>query len=1445
MVTSSQTCSERSESNGVQKFIGVDIGSVSVKAVVVNNRKEVLEEHYVRSHGQPVEVTLNVLKDIATRIPLDDVDGIAVTGSGGKLLSEILGACFVNEVVAQSKATITLYPHVRTIIEIGGEDSKLMLLEYDETTKLIRVADFAMNTMCAAGTGSFLDQQASRLGISIENEFGELALKSKNPPRIAGRCSVFAKTDMIHLQQEGTPDYDIVAGLCYAMARNYKSNIGKGKVFIKPISFQGGVAANKGMIKAFEDVLELQPGELIIPENFTTMGAIGAAFTLMEKGGEFPFRGFKEIETDLKDRKTEYSGLERLKADNYVVVDKCVPINGEKVEAYVGVDVGSISTNIVVIDKNKNVLARRYLMTAGRPLEAVKRGLFEVGLEVGDKVNVCGAGTTGSGRYLTGSFIGADIVKNEITAHATAAAVYDKNVDTIFEIGGQDSKYIRLENGAVIDFTMNKVCAAGTGSFLEEQAEKLNISIKEEFGKRALGSCCPSHLGERCTVFMESDLNHNKQKGVAKDDLIAGLSYSIVLNYINRVVEDRSIGNTIFFQGGVAGNRGVKAAFEKVTGKNIIVPPHHDIMGAIGCAIIAMEERPPQAEEKSKFKGFDLRERKYELSSFVCKDCSNICEIRKVTFTGETPLHYGSRCGKYDDEKDFKKGKGLPRLFRERKEALLNSYEKNKPDNPVGKKIGIPQIGTFHEIFPIWKAFFTELGFEVVISHDTNSDIVHAGSEHVAAETCFPIKVAHGHVVDMLDKDIDYLFIPSVVNMTHASPRLSHSYTCPYVQGLPYLIRSGVELDNRKFKVLQPVIHLEWGEEYLKKTLRKIANELGITGEHVDKAIQIAMESQAKFYQTLQNRGKEILDGLKDNDLAIVIVSRPYNGCDTGQNLNLPEKLRDLGVLTLPLDFLPLDLDDISHSYPNMYWKYGQKILAAGRIVSRDKRLYALYITNFGCGPDSFISKYFNAELKGKPYLTIEIDEHSADVGAITRCEAFLDSLKNVRNKSEFGVRSSEFGVINNEQSKKKRKIYIPYMDDHGFMAAAAMRANGVDAESLPMSDQTSLDLGRKYTSGKECYPCILTTGDIVKKTMEKEFDRDGTAFFMASAMGPCRFGQYNTFHRMILNELGLHDVPVVTLDQEDSFDEDTKKLGTSFRKLTWNGILLVDYLQKLLRETRPYEVNPGETDAVYKLFLKRGEETVEKQGDLVKVAEDAREAFSRIKVDRTKPRPLIGIIGEVYVRSHEFSNNYIIRRIEKLGGEVVASPFEEWINYIGYCRKEDCIREKNFKGLLTELISDVVQKYDAYKISKPFKGAIRNFYRELPSREVVKKGKRYLHSSMKGEAILSMGRAVEYAEHEFDGVVNLVPFNCMPGTVVNALLERFQKEHDNIPCLKVAFDGQGQTNEETRLEAFMHQAHQKMQSKLNNGRNGKNHNGAMAKRINEMFNKVKELLTA
>jgi len=540
-------------------YLGIDVGSVSANTVIMDDHRNVLEEYYTRIKGQPLQTVQKVLEEILQRIPLEQFRSISFTGTGGKLLSELLGGNFINEIIAQAKAVQYFYPQVRTTIDIGGEDSKLIFIEEEEGR--FKISDFSMNTLCAAGTGSFLDQQASRLGLTIE-EFGQLALKSTNPPRIAGRCSVFAKSDMIHLQQIATPDYDIVAGLCYALARNFKSNIGKGKIFVKPVSFQGGVAANVGMRRAFLDILELSDGELIVPKHFTSMGAIGAILVAQEdKESKREWIGLGRLNQYIRDHREEKASLKPLSLSPHHLprreqVNPFVQgLRGEKLEAYLGLDVGSISTNLVVIDQKKRVLAKRYLMTAGRPIEAVRIGLQEIGEEIGDRVEIKGVATTGSGRYLTADFVGADLVRNEITAQATAAIYIDPKVDTIFEIGGQDSKYISIDSGVVVDFEMNKVCAAGTGSFLEEQAEKLDVSIKEEFGALALSAEEPVRMGERCTVFIESDLVHHQQRGAQKDDLIAGLSYSIVQNYLNRVVGDRRIGNRIFFQGGTALDR--------------------------------------------------------------------------------------------------------------------------------------------------------------------------------------------------------------------------------------------------------------------------------------------------------------------------------------------------------------------------------------------------------------------------------------------------------------------------------------------------------------------------------------------------------------------------------------------------------------------------------------------------------------------------------------------------------------------------------------------------------------------------------------------------------------------------------------------------------------------------------------------------------------------------
>jgi predicted CoA-substrate-specific enzyme activase len=1393
--------------------IGIDIGSVTAKVAILDDADNILESRYVRTKGQPVETVLAILKDLLVKYPPSQFKFAAVTGTGGQLIANLLGIPFVNEITAQAAGTIRFHPEVQTILEIGGEDSKLIVLQKETGEKLPKVSDFAINGVCAAGTGSFLDQQASRMGIAIEN-FGAVALKSEHPPRVAGRCSVFAKSDMIHLQQVGTPVHDIVAGLCFAMIRNFKGQVIRGRDLGKPISFQGGVAANKGIRRALLEVLEVEEKDLIVPEHFAVLGAIGAA--LSAKESPLPDDTIQRFKDYITRRKHEFSTLSPLKGDDYLIDIESVKLNTDKpIEAYVGVDIGSISTNVVVIDKENRVLARRYLMTASRPIEAVKQGLLEVGKELGNKVIIKGTGSTGSGRYMTGEFFGADVIHNEITSHAKAASFVCPEVDTIFEIGGQDAKYIALQNGTIVDFAMNKVCAAGTGSFLEEQAEKLGINIKEEFGQLGLASKQPLDLGERCTVFMESQQNYCKQRGAAKEDLVAGLAYSVVKNYLTKVVEDRKIGDHILFQGGTAFNRAVKAAFEAVLGKKITVPPQHDILGAIGVAMLAKDEMEAGGK-KTCFRGFDLAKRNYELSSFECESCSNRCEIHKVVFEGEKPLFYGSRCGKWDsaEKKKQRQSSKIPRLFEERAQALLNTYPKDKPDKPNSKSVGIPRVLFFHDLYPLWKGFFTELGFQVILSDSTNRHIIRQGVENIVEEPCLPIKLAHGHMLNLLEKKPNYIFMPVQCTMEKLSEDFKKSWNCPLTQSLPYLvlssthIREALEEKTDSPVLVQTVFHPDRGRKGLRKKLKKTARLMGITSARlVDKAIQAGLDAFDAFNTWQHQRGEEILSGLKPDEKAIVIVGRAYNTYDEAMTLNIPEKLRDMNILAIPVDFLPLEslAGEIIKAHPNMYWKAGQKILGAARMIADDRRLFGLYVTNFACGPDSYLINFFSKETEGKPFLTIEIDEHSADAGIITRCEAFIDTIRNAKTR---GISKPIQHISISSNHTNERIVYIPYMIDHGYILAAAMRHGGVNAQPLPESDSMTLEIGRKYTTGKECYPSIITTGDIVKKTMSPDFDPDNSAFFMPAASGPCRFGQYNRLHRLVLDELGLPNVPVLVFDQTGGYHKDMISMGTGFRINAWKGFIILDSLQKMVLERRPYEVNKGEIDIVYNEWRDKLIKNVGQHVNVLKkLSKDARDAFEAVKIDRSTRKPRIGIVGEIFVRSNYFANDRLIQKLEALGAQCGVPPIEEWFDYIDFEREFRYGKhiEGGWKDWTMQKLTEIVMETTVERLRRQFDKSIESFARELPMIDIIRKGQRYLPPAVEGEAILSMGRVVEYAEHGYDGIVNIIPFGCMPGTIVSLLLHQFRQDY-GLPVLNVVVEGTKDPGEAIRFEAFIQQ---------------------------------------
>jgi len=1379
-------------------------------AVVAADTLEILEAAYIRHHGRPMQVAADAIDEAVEKWGQQNLRGLAATGSGGRVVAEVLGVGVVNEVVAQATATLHLYPHVNTIIEIGGDDSKLIFLRESAVDGKREIADFAMNTLCAAGTGSFLDKQASRLGLSIE-EFGELGAEVEDPPRVAGRCSVFAKSDMIHLQQKGTPTREIVGGVCHALIRNFKSTVASAAELRPPISFQGGVAANAGIRKAMRKVLGLADGDLVIPEHFGMMGAIGAVLKAKATGEVAMPDLSKQAELAAYEEISEEAPLAPLALAKSVIMPSDIyrpeVAAGEKIAAYLGVDVGSISTNLVVIDSERRMLSKIYLMTAGEPIEAVRRGLKIIGDDIGDIVEIRGVSTTGSGRYLTGDFVGADVVKNEITAHARGALAIDPSVDTIFEIGGQDSKYISLHNGHVVDFMMNKVCAAGTGSFLEEQAEKLGISIEDEFADLALDAKAPRDLGERCTVFMETEMVKHQQAGATTGELVSGLAYSIVTNYLNQVVAKKPVGDHIFFQGGTAFNNAVVAAFEAVTGKPIIVPSHKEVLGAYGCAIIALEE---DTGEPSNFGGFDLSERGYEVETFTCHDCSNNCEINKVTIEGREPLYYGSRCGKYDIEKKVKKGSGLPDLFKEREQMLLHAYDGNPSIPEDAPRVGVPRALLFHDLYPFYQGLLSELGLRIVLSDHTNKGISHEGAERSVAETCFPMKIALGHIYNLVrDKEIDYIFLPSIINMQKKAAGMTDSFVCPYSQSLPYTSRAAIDYEAYGVEVLDPHVYFEYGHQHRMKAFAGLAERFGKSSADLSRALKAGQAALDRFQKGTLKRGQEVLAELKDDEYALVIVSRSYNGCDSGANLEMPQKLREMGVLSIPMDFLPLDDVQLSEDWWNMYWGYGQQILSSGEIIAEDARLYPVYITNFGCGPDSFLIRFFQERLGGKPCLVMEMDEHSADAGMITRCEAFLDSIESTRGgRYEPG---RELRALTYDK-KTERTMLIPNMNIHAYGLAAAFRACNVPAEALPEPDEETLLHGRRWTSGKECFPAVVTTGDMVKFVTRPDFDRDKYAFFMGGSGGPCRFGQYNALQRMVLDDAGYPDVPIYAPNQAGKFFADTKLIGTKFLRLGWQSMVAMDMIMKSRLELKPYEVNAGETEAV--LIECRDEivKAIEDGRGLVPVLEAAAERFSGIGIDRSEEKPVVGVTGEFYVRMNDFSNQSVIEQIEALGGEVWIAPVFEWFLYRNLRRDMRARLDSDWWLRLKNSLMDRVMRRDEHAYAEPFADLLRNAF-EPSSEAVLEMASPYLDRSFEGEGVMTIGKAVDFADKGLAGIVTIMPFTCMPGTVSHALMRLVKKDKGGIPTLNMVYDGSEQGTALTRLEAFMYSAREYMRS--------------------------------
>ena len=1074
--------------------IGLDCGNTTVKLVLLSPTGELLWSKIAAHRGSAIPAARRLLGEL---LQWDSgVCGcpVVLTGSAGERLLEICpGLSNLGDIPAIHRGVILLAPEARSVIEIGSQSARFLTGFGSELPP-----QFAVNEHCAGGTGSFFEDQMSRLGLRIE-DYSNLVAQAESIPRLSGRCAVFAKTDIIHRQQEGIPTPDILLGLCYAMVRNYKAVIVRSLPVERPVALCGGVAQNAGVVQAVKAVFGLEEEDLIIPDPFLHAAAVGAALAAQEAetcsmGELLASLCGQPAAADQLVRRSPLSQPAGVSLTD-PASSGVIPLEG----CALGIDVGSTSTDLVLMDPDGGLIDFQYLRTAGDPEGAVRRGLEHLRERFGE-LPLLAVGVTGSGRERIGRLIGADAVRDEITAQARAAVHWVPDADTVFEIGGQDSKYISLQGGQVADFQMNKICAAGTGSFVEEQAARMGIPL-EEFGPLALTAQAPVELGERCTVFIETAIQSALAQGASQAEVAAGLCQSIVRNYLHKVVGSKLVGRRIVLQGGVAYNPGIVAAFRQEFGDRLTVSPCFSISGAFGVALLALET----AEGPSRFHGFTGQgEESPALSPEV---------QRNIAFYQRGP------------------------------QLLLEGYD--PAPVPRRKTVGVPFALMIHKFFPMANAFFRHLGYNVLLSPPTNEEIIRLSQQTAQAETCYPVKLIHGHMAWLAEQGVDYIFLPSIHTMKHETSRVEHNYGCVYMQTAPRLAARALRLEERGITLLNPVFDLDFGQEAMASAMLGLGKQLGIPKVRCLPALMSGAQAVRRHTAAVEKQGRDLLASLGPEDKVLVLITRNYGLSDPVLNMGIPRLLLERGYKVLTLSHLPAHDLDLSADHPNLYWPFGQHILSGAKLVAHHPNLYAVYLTNHGCGPDTTLSYLFRQEMGEKPYLHIEVDEHFSPVGVITRIEAFLQSLESrpVRPLPEgfrlTAVPSHPTAVVA-APDRTRGPLYVPDLPPFTpYLLDYFRHTRGVEARAMPLGGH-SLALGRAETSSKEYLPFPALLGGILDIALRETGPFQG---LLPATQGAEADGQYPWAAESVLRRRGLERVtlaaPVLERLPETASDPD------------------------------------------------------------------------------------------------------------------------------------------------------------------------------------------------------------------------------------------------------------------------------------------------------------------
>ncbi len=968
--------------------IGIDAGSTTLKCIVLNEEDKILYSNYERHYSKVREKLIEELENIKGIIENKKFK-IAITGSAGYGISKEYNLPFVQEVFATTLAIKRYYDDVDVAIELGGEDAKIIFLTggFEER----------MNSSCAGGTGAFIDQMAHLMGLTVD-EMDNLSLKHENIYEIASRCGVFAKTDIQPLLNQGARKEDISASVFQSVVNQTIGGLAQGRSIEGKIMFLGGpLYFCKGLRERFIKTLKLKDNDVVSPENAQVFVAIGSAIYSKENNKKYEYdellniikENHNEISTmnvidPLFNSEEEYNEFkERHKKAKVKVSD----INNYTGDAYIGIDAGSTTTKVVLIDKEDNILYEYYGSNKGNPIEVVKKELKHIYNICGEKIKIMGSAVTGYGEELIKKAFSIDFGIVETVAHYIAASHFNPKVDFILDIGGQDIKCFKIKDGIVANIMLNEACSSGCGSFIESFANQMGYDV-ETFSKLGLFAKHGADLGSRCTVFMNSSVKQAQKEGATVEDLSAGLSVSVVKNALYKVIRAKSLdelGKNIIVQGGTMYNDAILRAFEKELGMNVIRPSISGLMGAYGCALYAKRKNLKESKIISKE---DLESFTHKSKIAKCGLCTNRCNLTINIFNDGEKYISGNRCEKPTGNK---KSESIPNMY-QYKYKKLREYE--SLDEGKRGTIGLPMVLNMYENIPLWATFFKELGFKVVLSDESNKKMYLKGQHTIPSDTvCYPAKLAHGHIENLISKNIEHIFYPCM-SYNFDEGISDNCFNCPVVAYYPELLKTNVkELDSNNF--MMEYLSLN-NKKLLSKQLYEILNKTfgDIKQKEVKNALEKAYIEYDKYTKHIKEKGEEFIEYAKNNNKKVIVVAgRPYH-IDPEINHGIDKVLSSLGIVVLTEDSI-----EVSHEKPKVnilnQWTYQARLYNAAYYVAKNKDMELIQLVSFGCGTDAITSDEVKdiLERNNKIYTQLKIDETNNLGAAKIRIRSLLEAI--------------------------------------------------------------------------------------------------------------------------------------------------------------------------------------------------------------------------------------------------------------------------------------------------------------------------------------------------------------------------------------------------------------------------------------------------------------------